>query len=61
MSRIKRWLDMQDRLPELSDAVNDDPRVIEEEGRSRDRSMVKKTPDWKNSVSRTTSLDEEAF
>ncbi len=61
MSQIKRWLDMNDRLTELPDTVQDDPRVIDEEGRSRDRSMVINTPDWKNSVSPTTSSEEETF
>ncbi len=61
MSRIKRWLDMNDRLPELSEAVNDDP-----EGQTENRNKTEKASRSdaslrKPSKSLRAALDEEPF
>ena len=61
MSRIKCWLDMHDRLPELSDFVHDDPRETEEEGNQADQALIHESPVWMNSVSSTSASEQEPF
>ncbi len=61
MSRIKRWLDMQDRLPELSDAVQDDPRILDEQPRSSDQLARRDAFTLKDDASFHSVADQEPF
>ncbi len=61
MSRIKCWLDNHDLLPELSDAVQDDPRVLEEQLSSTAELARRNASTLKHDVSFRSVLEEESF
>lgn len=61
MSRIKRWLDLHDRLPELSDAVLDDPEVDKDNRTATEKTSKCDESIWKTFESINSTSEKEPF
>ena len=61
MSRIKCWLDMHDRLPELSDLVLDDPEVDKDNRTATEKFSKCEASIWKTFESIRSASEKEPF
>ena len=61
MSRIKRWLDMHDRLPELSETVLDDPELHNDKLTATEKTSTCDVSFWRTFESFNSTSEKEPF